>query len=100
MREQKPDSYDCIMIGAGVRTLPEHFLLFEKLINVVHAEAPSARIAFNTKPSDTAEAVPTVALGLPRSRGRNRLHVRTHSWPCPSIRRRSAAQFRKGKLSP
>lgn len=49
--------YDCIVIGAGIRTLPTHFLLFEKLINAVHQHAPEAKICFNTKPSDTAEAV-------------------------------------------
>lgn len=32
--------FDCVLIGAGVRTLTVHFLLFEKLINVVHAHAP------------------------------------------------------------
>lgn len=49
--------YDCILIGAGVRTIVPNFLLFEKLINIIHEYAPSARICFNTKPSDTAEAV-------------------------------------------
>jgi hypothetical protein len=50
-------AYDCVMIGAGVRIIPSSFLLFEKLINVVHANAPQAKLCFNTKPSDTAEAV-------------------------------------------
>jgi hypothetical protein len=50
-------SYDCVMIGAGVRVIPSSFLLFEKLINVVHANAPQAKLCFNTNPSDTAEAV-------------------------------------------
>jgi hypothetical protein len=49
--------YDCILIGAGVRTISPNFLLFEKLINIVHEHAPAARICFNTKPNDTAEAV-------------------------------------------
>ncbi len=49
--------YDCVMIGAGIRIMPSSFLLFEKLINVVHANAPQAKLCFNTKPSDTAEAV-------------------------------------------
>ncbi|MDM0107930.1 hypothetical protein QTH97_23485 [Variovorax sp. J22R24] len=52
---EKP--FDCVVIGAGIRTLPAYFLLFERLINVVHRAAPQARICFNTKPSDTAEAV-------------------------------------------
>ena len=49
--------YDCIVIGAGVRAVPGNFLLFEKLINVVHACAPQAKLSFNTKPTDTVEAV-------------------------------------------
>jgi hypothetical protein len=49
--------YDCIMIGAGLRAISKHFILFEKLLNVVHEHAPKARICFNTQPSDTAEAV-------------------------------------------
>ena len=50
-------AYDCVLIGAGIRVIPGSFLLFEKLINVVHANAPQAKLCFNTKPSDTAEAV-------------------------------------------
>jgi len=46
-----------VVIGAGIRTIPADFLLFERLVNVVHRNAPGARICFNTKPSDTAEAV-------------------------------------------
>ncbi len=49
--------FDCIVIGAGVRTIPKYFAMFEKLINVVHEHAPRAKLCFNTKPSDTAEAV-------------------------------------------
>src|SRR5262249_51874599 len=48
--------FDCVVIGAGLRA-PAHLLLFEKLINVVHAQAPDAKICFNTTPADTAEAV-------------------------------------------
>jgi hypothetical protein len=52
------DSYDCIMIGAGVRVAPDQFLLFEKPINVIHRHAaPSVKICFNTRPTDSAEAV-------------------------------------------
>jgi len=56
-RKLSEHTFDCIVIGAGIRTLPAYFLLFEKLINVVHQGAPGARLCFNTKPSDTAEAV-------------------------------------------
>jgi hypothetical protein len=46
------------MIGAGLRIVPPYFLLFEKLINVIHQRAPaSTKLCFNTSPTDTAEAV-------------------------------------------
>lgn len=48
--------YNCVMIGAGLRA-PAQLLLFEKLLNVVHMDAPSAKICFNTTPADSAEAV-------------------------------------------
>jgi hypothetical protein len=49
--------FDCILIGAGVGTNPSNFLLFEKLVNVVHEHAPQAKLCFNTMPNDTAAAV-------------------------------------------
>jgi hypothetical protein len=52
------ERFDCIMIGAGVRALPQHTHLFEKIINTIHQKAPpSSKICFNTNPSDTVEAV-------------------------------------------
>ncbi|BCS55632.1 hypothetical protein [Geobacter sp. SVR] len=53
--EQK--RFDCVLIAAGIRTIPGNFRLFETLINVVHEHAPQAKLCFNTKPGDTAEAV-------------------------------------------
>jgi DNA-binding LacI/PurR family transcriptional regulator len=53
----KRKRFDCILIGAGVRTNPSNLLLFEKLVNVVHESAPQAKLCFNTLPSDTAAAV-------------------------------------------
>jgi hypothetical protein len=50
--------YDCIMIGAGLRIVPPYFILFEKLINVIHRHAPAAtKLCLNTNPADTADAV-------------------------------------------
>jgi len=49
--------YDCVVIGAGLRTIDKNFLLFEKILNVVHEGAPQAHICFNTGPFDTAAAV-------------------------------------------
>lgn len=54
LREKK---FDCVIIGAGIRTVKTYFLLFEKLINTVHENAPQAKICFNTTPNDSADAV-------------------------------------------
>jgi len=48
--------FDCVMIGAGLNS-PERLLLFERLLNIVHRDAPGAKICFNTSPKDSAEAV-------------------------------------------
>jgi hypothetical protein len=53
----KEQTFGCVLIGAGIRTIPPLFLLFEKLVNVVHAKAPHAKICFNTVPEDTAASV-------------------------------------------
>ena len=49
-------SYDCVVIGAGVRLLSRGLALFEAVINAVHTAAPGAAIAFNTVPQDSADA--------------------------------------------
>src|SRR4051812_14790919 len=38
-RHLQSRKFDCVMIGAGLRA-PPHLLLFERLINLVHALAP------------------------------------------------------------
>jgi hypothetical protein len=53
----KTKRFACVVIGAGLREPPEHLLLFEKILNLVHRHAPQATIAFNATPADTAEAV-------------------------------------------
>jgi len=53
----KEKTFDCVLIGAGIRTIPPMFLLFEKLINVVHEGAPRAKLCFNTVPEDSAASV-------------------------------------------
>ena len=52
----KSRSFDCVMVGAGLRA-PERLLVFEKLLNIVHALAPDAKICFNTTPADSLQAV-------------------------------------------
>jgi hypothetical protein len=52
------EKFDCIMVGAGVRILPQHTILFEKIINAIHQKTPpSSKTCFHTIPSDTVEAV-------------------------------------------
>ena len=50
-------TFDCVVIGAGLRQPASQLLLFERIINLVHERAPQARICFNTKPADTIDAV-------------------------------------------
>jgi hypothetical protein len=55
-RQLASKSYDCVVIGAGVRLPPWSLALFEAVINAVHKAAPGAAIAFNTRPDDSADA--------------------------------------------
>lgn len=48
--------FDVLVIGAGLRTLPPMAPHFERLMNAIREHAPNARLAFNSKPDDTAEA--------------------------------------------
>lgn len=52
--KEKPD---IVLVGAGVRTDTDLFLLFETIINIIHEHAPQAKIAFNRLPYDSLEAV-------------------------------------------
>ena len=56
-RALKSRKFDCVVIGAGLRQPASQLLLFEKMINLVHALAPAAKICFNTTPADTVHAV-------------------------------------------
>ena len=49
-------TFDCVLFGVGLRAPPQ-LMLLEKLLNLVHARAPLAKICFNTTPTDSAEAV-------------------------------------------
>jgi hypothetical protein len=55
-KQLKNASYDCVVIGAGLRLPPKSLPLFETVVNAVHRAAPNAAIAFNTRPEDTADA--------------------------------------------
>jgi hypothetical protein len=49
-------AYDCVVIGGGLRIPPKGLALFETVVNIIHNAAPTAAIAFNTRPEDTADA--------------------------------------------
>lgn len=55
-RQLASTTYDCVVIGAGVRLPPRRLAVFESVINAVHKAAPGAAIAFNTRPEDSADA--------------------------------------------
>lgn len=48
--------YGVVVIGAGLRVLPAFAAHFERLMNVLHSEAPGARLAFNSQPDDSDRA--------------------------------------------
>ena len=52
----KAAAYDCVVVGGGLRLPPKSLKLFETVLNIIHKSAPSATIAFNTNPKDTAGA--------------------------------------------
>lgn len=55
-RQLRSASYDCVVIGGGVRLPPRNLELFEVVINAIRKAAPGAAIAFNKGPHDSADA--------------------------------------------
>ena len=55
-RQLRSANYDCVVIGGGVRLPPRHLALFEVVIDTIRKAAPGAKIAFNTRPDDSADA--------------------------------------------
>ncbi|MEV0170974.1 hypothetical protein AB0I00_07580 [Streptomyces sp. NPDC050803] len=53
----RKEPFGLAMIGGGVRLLPEHTLLFERLINTLTEAAPGIRLCFNRSPETTVEAL-------------------------------------------
>ena len=49
-------SWDCVVIGGGIRVPASGLHLFERVINTVHRHAPETPVAFNTSPEDTGDA--------------------------------------------
>lgn len=55
-RQLAAKTYDCVVIGAGVRLPPRRLSVFEAVVNAIHKAAPGAAIAFNSRPEDSADA--------------------------------------------
>ena len=49
-------SWDCVIVGGGIREPEEQLELFESIINLICRHAPHAAIAFNHTPHDLADA--------------------------------------------
>ena len=56
IRPDKAAGQTVVVIGAGVRLPPKSLADFEVVINAVHRGAPTATIALNTRPDDSADA--------------------------------------------
>jgi hypothetical protein len=50
-------SFGLAMIGGGIRMMPEHTELFERIVNVLHQVSPGIRLCFNTAPDNTVDAL-------------------------------------------
>ena len=50
-------TYDAVLIGAGVRLVASNTLLFESLVNLVHARLPGARFIFNRAAQSTPDDI-------------------------------------------
>lgn len=50
-------SFDLVMVGGAVRAVPEHTLLFERVVNLVAEAVPGIRFCFNTSPETTLDAL-------------------------------------------
>jgi hypothetical protein len=49
-------SWNCVVVGGGIREPEEQLELFESIINLIRRHAPQAAIAFNHAPHDLADA--------------------------------------------
>lgn len=49
--------YDAVLIGAGVRLVPNNTLLFEAIVNAAHSANPDCRFVFNYAPTSTPDDI-------------------------------------------
>ncbi|NLU84676.1 hypothetical protein [Rhodococcus sp. HNM0569] len=46
-----------VMVGGGIRMMPQNTLLFERIVNAVVELSPSSRLCFNSSPETTVDAL-------------------------------------------
>ncbi|HVY90769.1 MAG TPA: hypothetical protein VG942_18020 [Hyphomonadaceae bacterium] len=56
IHQLKQSNYEVVVIGGGLRKPDATVALLERTLNAIHEHAPSAKIAFNTNPTDSADA--------------------------------------------
>ena len=49
--------FDVVEIGSGVRNSSKYTIIFERVVNTVHALQPGIRFCFNESPETTLDAV-------------------------------------------
>jgi hypothetical protein len=50
-------SFGLAMIGGGIRMIPDHTELFQRIVNLLHEVSPGIRLCFNTAPDNTVDAL-------------------------------------------
>lgn len=53
----RANSYDAVLIGAGVRLVASNTLLFEAIVNAAHVAQPHCRFVFNYAAQSTPEDI-------------------------------------------
>ncbi|MQY27102.1 ATP-binding protein [Nocardia aurantia] len=56
-KQAATERFNLVMIGAGIRAIPDYTLLFERIVNVLTEVAPGIRFCFNTSPETTINAL-------------------------------------------
>jgi hypothetical protein len=51
------DRFGLVMIGGGIRMVPEYTELFERVINVCNRESPGITFCFNSSPETSLDAL-------------------------------------------
>lgn len=53
-------TYDCVLIGGGIREPDDHLELLERIVNAIHHQAPGAAIGFVLEPDGCLKAADRV----------------------------------------